>query len=74
MDFKDTPWQDQLIALYLFVCQHYQTTLWAFAQRFSNNNQPSFTDEELMTIYLFGTLKRHHGLRAIYDYLSLIHI
>ena len=65
---KDTPWQDQLIALYLFVCQHYQTTLWAFAERFSNNNQPQFTDEELMTIYLFGTLKRHHSVRAIYDY------
>ena len=68
MDSKDTPWQEQLIALYLFVCQHYQTTLWAFAQHFSNNDQPQFTDEELRTIYLFGTLKRHHGPRAIYDY------
>lgn len=67
---KDTPWQDQLIALYLFVWDHYQTSLWAFAERFSNNNQPTFTDEELMTLYLFGTLKRHRSVRAIYDYTS----
>ena len=68
MDAKDTTWQDQLIALYLFVCHHYQRSLWVFAQRFSNNNQPQFTDEELMTLYLFGTLKRHRGVRAIYHY------
>lgn len=65
---KDTPWQDQLIMLYLVVCQHYQRALWVQAQRFSNNNQPSFSDEELMTLYLFGTIKRHRSLRAIYDY------
>lgn len=70
MDTQDTPWQDQLISLYLFVCQRYQHSLWAFAQRFSNNNRPTFTDEELMTIYLFGTLKQHQRLRAIYNYTS----
>ncbi len=70
MIYKDTPWQDQLIMLYLVVCQHYQQSLWVQAQRFSNNNQPSFSDEELMTLYLFGTLKHHRSVRAIYDYTS----
>lgn len=68
MIHKDTPWQDQLIALYLVVCHHYQRSLWPHAQRFSNNNTTTFTDEELMTLYLFGTIKRHRSVRAIYDY------
>lgn len=45
-------WQDTLIKLYLYVLDHYQGQRWGAAQRLSNNNQPAFTDEEVLTIYL----------------------
>ena len=61
-------WQDTLIQLYLYICHHYQGHLWVLAQRLSNNDQPAFTDEEVLTIYLFGILKKHRTIQDIYDY------
>lgn len=45
-------WQDQLITIYLFVCKHYREDLWVYSQRMSNHADLSFTDEEIVTIYL----------------------
>lgn len=61
-------WQDTLIRLYLYICHHYQSHLHLLAQRLSNNDQPTFTDEEVLTIYLFGIVKKHRTIRDIYDY------
>lgn len=61
-------WQDTLIRLYLYICHHYQGHLWVLAQRLSNNDQPPFTDEEVLTIYLFGIVKKHRTIQDIYDY------
>ena len=61
-------WQDTLIRLYLYICQQHQDHLAAFAGRLSNNDQPRFTDQEVLTIYLFGLIKQHKTLKAIYDY------
>jgi hypothetical protein len=36
----------------------------------SNNHQPAFTDQELVTIYLFGHLRGHFSQRRIYDYIA----
>ena len=61
-------WQDTLIRLYLYICHHYQGHLWVLAQRLSNNDQPQFTDEEVLTIYLFGIVRKHRTIQDIYDY------
>lgn len=61
-------WQDTLIRLYLYICRHYQGHLWVLAQRLSNNDQPQFTDEEVLAIYLFGILKKHRTIQDIYHY------
>ena len=45
--------EDKLIEIYFYVCQEYETNLQFYCQRFSNNNQPEFSDQEVMTIYLF---------------------
>lgn len=45
--------EDKLIEIYFYVCQKFKTNLQFCCQRFSNNNQPEFTDQEIMTIYLF---------------------
>jgi len=39
-------------------------------QRLSNNSQPIFTDQELVTVYLFGHLQGHFQQRRIYDYIA----
>lgn len=44
----------QLIALYLYVCERYEKELQYEYIRFSNNNNPEFTDEEGLTIYLYA--------------------
>ena len=46
--------QYTLVRIYLFVCRHYRGRLAATAGRQSNNDEPDFTDEEVLTIYLFG--------------------
>ncbi len=61
--------QLQLIALYDYVCRHYATHPALHFQRQSNNHCPNFTDQELMTIYLFGLFKQRLTLRQTYDYI-----
>lgn len=63
-------WQDTLIRLYLYICHHYQSRLCLLTQRLSNNDQSTFTDEEVLTIYLFGILKQHRTIQAIYTYVT----
>lgn len=43
----------KLIKIYFYVCEQYDIELKHFCERFSNNNQPEFTDQEIMTIYLY---------------------
>jgi len=60
-------WQDTLIRLYLYVCARYRSHLGNVAQRLSNNDKPQFTDQELLTVYLFGLLEQKRTLQQIYD-------
>ena len=57
-----------LIELYLLICRLYDTKPVLKQQRLSNNHQPLCSDEELLTIYLFGHLQGHTTQRRIYDY------
>ena len=60
-----------LIALYYYICESYDKTLSSHCQRFSNNNDPKFTDEELLTIYLYTLMNENClSIRSIYDYAS----
>ena len=61
-------WQDQLITIYLMVCKHYESQLWIYCQRMSNHTDPSFTDEEAITLYLFGVIEKNREIRQIYTY------
>ncbi|PEN06781.1 transposase [Longimonas halophila] len=59
-----------LVRIYLFICRHYQGRLAAIAQRQSNNNDPDFTDKEVLTIYLFGLFKKRTTVNGIYEYVD----
>ena len=55
-------------SFYLFVCRHYRGRLAATVQRQSNNSEPDFTDEEVLTIYLFGLAKKRETISDIHEY------
>ena len=60
--------ENLLIEIYLFVCHLYDTSSETCYQRLSNNREPEFTDQELITIWFFAHLegcfekKRMHRL------------
>jgi hypothetical protein len=60
--------ENLLIEIYLFVCHVYDTSSATCYQRLSNNREPEFTDQELITIWFFAHLegcfekKRMHRL------------
>ena len=59
--------ENQLIQLYLLVCQIYDNQTVLKSQRLSNF-KPRFTDQELVTIYLFGHLNGLFSKKAIYRF------
>jgi len=61
--------ETKLIELYLLICRLYDTRPVLKQQRLSNNHRPLFTDEELLTIYLFGHMQGLTTQRRIYDYI-----
>jgi hypothetical protein len=49
---------DKLIRIYFLICDYFKE-LQYYCERFSNNKRPEFTDEEIMTIYLY--VMQHEG-------------
>ena len=64
-------WQIHLIELYCAVCEYYDTTLREEVQRLTNNSRPQFSDQELITVYLWGTLQGLREVKAIHTYTSM---
>lgn len=49
---------DNLVRIYCFICDIFNE-LEFYCERFSNNNKPDFTDQEIMAIYLYTV--QHEG-------------
>lgn len=61
--------EQKLISIYFFVCDLYEKELFHTSQRFSNNANPKFTDQEIMTIYLFtGWEQRYFSMKEIHSF------
>lgn len=60
----------KLIALYLYICEVYDSELQYHCQRFSpNGHRDYFTDEELLTVYLFAIMEEQKvKLKDIWRY------
>ena len=43
----------KLIEIYFYICKRYDKDLKYCCERFSNNDKPTLTDQEIMTIYLY---------------------
>jgi hypothetical protein len=57
-----------LITIFLYISEQYKEKLRAECQRFSNNCNPEFTDEEAITIFLFGITQKHFEIKDVYHY------
>jgi hypothetical protein len=65
---------DKLIRIYFYICDKFEELKFYF-ERFSNNNKPEFTDQEVMTVYLYtmhheGHTKVKHIHRFASEYLK----
>lgn len=59
----------KLVEIFFFVSDLYDTELKYCCERFSNNNKPDFSDEEIITIYLFCVnVENRFKVRAIYNF------
>ena len=59
----------KLISIYLYICDIYSSNLRNVCERFSNNNHPEFTDQEVMTIYLFAMhVEQRLKIKQIHEY------
>jgi hypothetical protein len=61
-------WPNRLITIYLYVCKHDQQNLWIHSQRMSHYADLSFSNEEVMTLYLFGVVDKHRAIKGIDEY------
>lgn len=64
-------WKDLLISIYFEVCKAFDEGLAAHTQRFSNNSaslEIRFTDQEALTVYLFGLLQNRRAVSEVYQY------
>ena len=53
LDTNSHNWKYKLVKIYDYVCKKFEQGLQYECQRHSNNSEPKFTDQEIMTIYLF---------------------
>ena len=61
-------WQLQLISLYLSTCKTYKQDLSKNMSRISNYSNLTFSDEEVITIYMFGIMSNCYKIKDIYRY------
>lgn len=62
--------ENQLIQIYLLVCDIYDNRSLTCFQRTSNNRQPRFSDQEIIAIYLFGHLHGFWQKKQIYQFIK----
>ena len=61
-------WEYRLIRLYVQICHYYRRDLWGYCQRMSNHSDLSFSDEEVICIYLYGIIEKRRTIKDIYDF------
>ncbi len=61
-------WKENLIKLYFYICEDKDVQRYLSGMRMSNNQILAFTDEEVMTVYIFGIIQRYSKVKHIYNY------
>ena len=59
----------KLIAIYTPICRLNNEDLKYLSLRYTNNNEPKFTDQEIMTVYIFVIQQQQRfSVKQIYDF------
>ena len=59
----------KLISICLYICDIFDSRLKSTCQCFSNNSNPDFTDQEVMTIYLYAmNVEQRIKIKQIHQY------
>ena len=61
-------WELKLITLFVYICNHYDESLWVYGERHSNNSEPTFSDAEVIVVYLWGIMRGYGKIKPIYNY------
>lgn len=61
-------WQDEIITLFLFVHKNFASSLAGHCARMANYANLSFTDEEVITIFMFGIMNKQRTIKEIYTH------
>jgi len=61
-------WQSQLITVYLTTCNFFSQLSSKTFLKISPNSNPLFTDEETITIYIFGILNDLKNVKSIFNF------
>ena len=61
-------WLVRIITLYVFICEAYKDELHAYCERFSNYSDLSFSDEEVLVIYMCGIMDGKRTKKHIYNH------
>jgi hypothetical protein len=61
-------WLDEIITLYLFICDAYKSELCSYCERYSNYSDLSFGDEEVLVIYMYGIMDGRKNIRQIHQH------
>ncbi len=61
-------WQDNLVSLYLDLCKAYEQRLQHYIWRDSHHCDLCFSDEEVLTIYIWGIMQRRSEIKEIHEY------
>ena len=60
---------EKLIFIYCYICDCYDSYFSPICQRLSNNSNPHLTDQEVITIFLYGLLvEKRTQITDIYDF------
>jgi len=57
-----------LVALYEYICECFSHKLSECCQRMSNNHSPAFTDQEVLTIFIYGIMHNQFTIANIYRF------
>ncbi len=61
-------WKENLIKLYFYICEDKSIQRYLSGMRMSNNQTVKFTDEEVITVYIFGISQNYSKVKHIYKY------
>lgn len=62
-------WQTRLVTVYVMVCDIFdQDGFRHYLQRMSNNKNTTLTDEEVLTILLFGIMSHRSNIKSIHSF------